>query len=232
MSSKRQKSYSIFCCFCEEPRRKRDEISQRTSNESNHRPKAYNIDTNSTISYQNEKIQKSHNSHLSLQKPNNDSTIKYQNDDNSIKNSPKKDVLNNTNSILKKKSNVKHDKKTNISYHTMNENMNKFINKNSKNENSFSLRKRNSTKLENLDIDIDIYLQNKNKNIRNNINNNKGEKEDKDKKTNNEKKSINADKEEKKVDNKSKIQSRFDINNKNYILKNNNNYITNNVQTK
>ena len=84
MSSKRQKSYSIFCCFCEEPRRKRDDTSQRMSNESNHKPREYFIDTNSTISYQNEKIQKSQNSHLISQKPNNDSTIKYQYDNNKV----------------------------------------------------------------------------------------------------------------------------------------------------
>ena len=67
MSSKRQKSYSIFCCFCEEPRRKRDDASQRTSNDSNHKPREYNIDTNSNISDQNEDIKEINTKDINLE---------------------------------------------------------------------------------------------------------------------------------------------------------------------
>ena len=175
---KKQESYSIFCCFCEEtrPRRKtREEESQKTSNESIHKSREHRIDTNSNFSnIQNDK--KSINSILSIPKSNNNNMVNYQNKDNTLKRTQSKDYANCSYMNNPKKNIINFDQKSNITYNTMNENIKKLIDKNklSKQEINSSLKKRNnSITLQKLSFDMNnIQKQKMNLHLSNNAQNN------------------------------------------------------------
>ena len=177
MDPKKQNNYSIFCCFCEETRRKRknNQIPSINNNDSNHKNlMRYEIDTNSNISSKLEKDKKTQNSMVPLTKPNNDNTISFKTDENniSIKKSINNDNKNISNLYIQKEKIIKNDKTTNNSYYTVNENIQKLIDKNklSKNEENDMLKRNKSISLEKLPFNLDNIEKNKeNKENNNNL---------------------------------------------------------------
>ena len=194
MSHKKQKSFSFFCCFCEEPRRsKRKDNNKIDINESSHNSKMYKIDTNSNISINNTKDPKNQNSFISIPKPRNDNTINYQSSGNSpIKRCQSRDSEKIQISNINKLKILEEEKKSNFTYN---------INYKNNDEDLKNIDNTNKTQR-----DILSRLTKKNKNINlENISNYKN---------NNDNKNLNENMEENKVNELQSIIDKNSIDNK------------------
>ena len=173
MNKNKQKNFSIFCCYCEEPRKNRPNThNQRDKNEnSNH---SYKIDTNSNVSrgiIKDGKLQDSFTSNSNIK---NSNIINYHINDNSpIKRRGSNDNTNYSMSNININNNILNsDKKTNKTSNNqgIKRIMDIYKNDQQKGINS-SLKKNNSLiNLEKISLNEDNVEKNKNDNNINIIN--------------------------------------------------------------
>jgi len=175
MNKKKQKNYSIFCCYCEEPRKNRPKAqNQKDIIETSNHSKIYQIDTSSNVSRgikKDERLQDSFTSNANLK---NNSIFNYHINANSpIKRRGSNDNTNYSMSNININNNILNsDKKSNKT--TKNKGIKRLIDmsKNSQqNRINSSLKKKNSIiDLEKISLNEDNAEKNKNDN---NINNEK-----------------------------------------------------------
>ena len=203
---KHQNSFSFFCCYCEEPRKKDRNFRQRKIDPSQI-PNIYKIDTNSNYS---EKIEPSPKA--------NETKIELENDVNVINNINNEDNINKINN----ENNIMENAKSINSYHTMNY----------KNKKENIIKKEDYNSHRNiqknfLQSDINSFLEKKaknNLNIENISGLFKNNEKDKDNSTNiiNNQQKNTEEKKENKIG---------EVNNNNSINNNTNNIIINNKNT-
>ena len=175
MNKKKQKNFSIFCCYCEEPRKNRpNPVNQRGKNEnSNH---SYKIDTNSNISRGIIKDGKLQDSFTSNANNNNSNIINYHIDENSpIKRRGSNDNTNYSMSNININNNILNsDKKTNKTSNNqgIKRLMDMYKNDQQKGINSSLKKKKSLIDLEKISLNEDNAEKNKNDNNIN-INNKK-----------------------------------------------------------
>lgn len=205
MNKKKEKNYSIFCCYCEEPRKSRPNIQNpRDIIETSNHSKIYKIDTNSNVSrgiMKDERFQNSFSSNTNIK---NNNLSNYQINPNSpIKRRGSNDVTNYSLSNIKINNNIlnsdkKSNKTSNNQYIKRIMDMSKISQQNGVNS---SLKKKNSLiDLVKISLNEDNIEKNKNDN---NIN------------INNEKKVFNEDNKSIRVDNNANRSKDISFDNKN-----------------
>ena len=177
MNKKKQKNYSIFCCYCEEPRKNKPNTqNQRNIIEKSNHSEIYKIDTNSNVSREIIKDERNQDSFTSTAKIKNNSIFNYHINPNSpIKRRGSNDNTNYSMSNININNNILNsDKKTNK---TSNNQVIKQLMDMHKNSHQYeinsSLKKKNSLiDLEKISLNDDNTVKNKNDNNIN-INNEK-----------------------------------------------------------
>ena len=177
MNKKKQKNYSIFCCYCEEPRKNRPNTqNQRDIIENSNHSKIYKIDTNSNVSRGIIKDEKLHESFTSNANIKNNSIFNYHINSNSpIKRRRSNDNTNYSMSNININNNILNsDKKTNKT--SNNQEIKRLLDMHKNNHQygvNSSLKKKNSLiDLEKISLNDDNTVKNKNDNNIN-INNEK-----------------------------------------------------------
>ena len=179
MNKKKQKNYSIFCCYCEEPRKNKPNTqNQRNIIEKSNHSEIYKIDTNSNVSREIIKDERNQDSFTSNTKIKNNSIFNYHINPNSpIKRRGSNDNTNYSMSNININNNILNtDKKsTKTSYNKGIKRLMDMYKNNQQNGINSSLKKKNNLiDLEKISLKKDNTEKNKNdNNINININNEK-----------------------------------------------------------
>ena len=179
MNKKKQKNYSIFCCYCEEPRKNKPNTqNQKNIIEKSNHSEIYKIDTNSNVSREIIKDERNQDSFTSNTKIKNNSIFNYHINPNSpIKRRGSNDNTNYSMSNININNNILNtDKKsTKTSYNKGIKRLMDMYKNNQQNGINSSLKKKNNLiDLEKISLKKDNTEKNKNdNNINININNEK-----------------------------------------------------------